>query len=548
MFLALLKRRPATLKDELLSGLTVALALVPEAVAFAIIAKVPIMVGLHAAFIMGLFAAIFGGRPGMISGATGAIAVVVMGLPEAIRTYYDIPAGTKSEWVGDLALQYLFVAVALAGLIQIGAGIVRLGKFIRLVPHSVMLGFVNGLAIIIFLAQFESFRVPGSHDEWLPPGAMSLMIGLAVGTMAVIWLASKVTKAVPAPLIGIVICTVVAMVLSLDTIYVSDLMDLSALSFFERLPAFHMPGLSEATVAAAAADGVTLPSLWSWTTLLFVLPFAGVVAAVGLVESLMTMTLIDEITETRGRGNRECVGQGLGNLTCGFFASMGGCAMIGQSMINIESGGRSRISGISAAVILLAILLFGGALIAQIPLAALVGVMFMVVIATFEWSSLRILHQVPRVDAVVIVMVAAVTVMTDNLALAVGIGVVIAALAFAWRQASSIHAHIHDEAGKRTYRMQGVLFFASVTTFRDAFDPNNDPDEVILDFADARVADHSGIEALAGLAEKYEKAGKKLHLRHLSPECTELLGKAKRIVDVDALTDPRYHVADDALG
>lgn len=546
MFQTLFSRRPGNLKDDLLSGLTVALALVPEAVAFALIAKLPVMVGLHAAFIMGLFASVFGGRPGMISGATGAMAVVLVGLPTALRAHFDIPPEANTPWIAQLTLQFVYLSVLIAGIIQIACGAARLGKFVRMVPHSVMLGFVNGLAIIIFIAQFGAFK-DGSSGEWLAANKITIMLAIAALTMAVSAILPRFSKAVPAPLVGIILSTLIVLTFGLDTVLVGDLMDLSSLSYLERLPTFHFPHIDAEVIVAAKADGYEIPALWSLSSLLIALPFAGILAAVGLIESLMTMSLIDEITETRGRGNRECFGQGLGNVVCGFFQSMGGCAMIGQSMININSGGRGRTSGISAAILLLVSLVVGSDLIGMIPLASLVGVMFMVVIGTFEWSSLRILHRVPRSDALVIVLVSAVTVITDNLALAVFIGVIIAAMVFAWNHAKTMHSIVEDIDGVRHITLEGVIFFASVTHFRDCFKPQEGPDEVVVDFARARVADHSGIEAIASLAERYESAGKKLHLRHLSPECTNLLGKAKGIVDVDSLTDPNYRVADDAL-
>ena len=548
MLQALFAKRPANLTSDLLSGLTVALALVPEAVAFAMIAKLPLMVGLHAAFLVGLIAAIFGGRPGMISGATGAMAVVLFGLSGRVRDSLGIPDGVDPGWLGSVVLQHVFLAVGLAGLLQLTAGALRLGKFIRMVPHSVMLGFVNGLAIIICIAQFGSFKDPAT-GTWLDTNALLLMCALVAITMAAIVIVPRLTTKVPAPLIGIVVTTGIVLIAGLNTLRIGDIMDLSQLSFLERLPLPYLPGYEASVVSAAAADGIALPSLWSMSTLMTILPISLVLAAVGLIESLMTMSLIDEITETRGRGNRECIGQGLANVTCGGFAAMGGCAMIGQSMININSGGRGRTSGIAAAVFLLALVLFGGSLIAVIPVAALVGVMFMVVIGTFEWSSLRILHKVPLSDAFVIVAVSAVTVMTDNLALAVGIGVIIAALVFAWKHASHcVGITTQLDQDTKVYDLHGVLFFASVTSFRDIFDPSVDPDEVIIDFKSAKVLDHSGIEAISSLADRYERAGKRLHIRHLSPECRTLLDKAHgSIIDVDALTDPNYRVADDAL-
>jgi SulP family sulfate permease len=551
---------PAQVRKDLLSGLTVALALVPEAVAFAMIAGLDLMAGLHAAFIVGLAAAVFGGRPGMISGATGAMAVVLGGLSLTLRERFwggdNLQRNDAGEiipwievalptWFGSVFLQYVCLAVLLAGVIQVLCGVLRLGKFIRLVPHPVMLGFVNGLAIVIGLAQLSAFKVGG---EWLPSAELTTMAILVVVTMAIIYGFERITKAVPAPLVGIAAVTIGVLVLGIETPLVSSQLDLAQYSLLERLPSFQLPGFTDEIAANVAAAGITLPPVFSLDAVVMVLPFAIILASVGLIESLMTLSLIDEITRTRGRGNRECVGQGIGNVTCGFFQAMGGCAMIGQSMINISSGGRGRLSGISAAVLLLLILLFGGSLISMIPIAALVGVMFVVVIATFEWSSLRILHQVPRVDALVIVMVSAVTVATDNLALAVLIGVIINALAFAWKQAFDIHlVDTEDEAGVRVHNVEGVLFFGSVSQFRELFKPEEDPEKVILDFAQARLADHSAIEAVQALVGRYADAGKDLRLRHLSPDCVRLLGKAKRLVDVDSLTDPHYKVADDTL-
>ncbi len=496
-------------RNEILSGLTVALALVPEAVAFAFVAGVEPLVGLYAAFMVGLLAALFGGRPGMISGATGAMAVVMVSL------------------VAEHGVEYLFATVVLAGLLQIGAGLLRLGKYIRMVPYPVMLGFVNGLAIVIFLAQLQHFQVPTADGgrEWMAGPALWIMLGLIALTMAIMHVLPKLTGAFPAALAAIIVVSLLVLGLDIDTKTVGDLASIEG-----GLPRFHMPSVP-----------LTLE------TLQIIFPYAVILAAVGLIESLLTLSLIDDVTNTRGRGNRECVGQGIANTVTGFFGGMGGCAMIGQSMINVNSGGRQRLSGVAAALFLLAFILFASDLIERIPMAALVGVMFMVVLATFEWSSFRIMGRIPRTDAFVLVLVSAVTVFTD-LAVAVVVGVIVSALAFAWEHARHIYVTTRDEPdGTRVYELNGPLFFGSVKNFLDLFHPENDPDDVILEFQNSRVVDHSAIEAIDTLAERYIRAGKRLHLRHLSPECRELLKKAGDLVEVNVLEDPQYHVADDAL-
>lgn len=501
----------AGFKTEMLSGLTVALALVPEAVAFALIAGVNPIVGLHAAFMIGLLASIFGGRPGMISGATGAMAVVMVSL------------------VAEHGVEYLFATVVLTGLIQIGVGVLRLGKFIRIVPHPVMLGFVNGLAIVIFLAQLKQFKVadPETGEQvWMSGTPMLVFCGAIALTMAIMWLLPKVTKAFPSALAGILVVSVLVIGFGIDTRSVGDIASIKG-----AFPSFH-PIASE---------------IFTLGALKIILPYAMILAAIGLIESLLTMTLIDEMTDTRGRGNRECVGQGIANSVCGLFGGMGGCAMIGQSMININSGGRGRLSGVTAAVFLLAFIMFGYKLIEQIPMAALIGVMFMVVIATFEWSSFRILKKTPPKDAFVLILVSAVTVLTD-LAIAVIVGVIVSALIFAWEHARHIHVVVRDdEDGSRTYELNGPLFFGCIHEFREFFDPANDPDDVVIEFRNSRVVDHSAIEAIDSLAEKYRQAGKTLHLRHLSEDCRLLLHKAGDMVEVNVLEDPEYFVADDEL-
>lgn len=497
------------IKNDVLSGLTVALALVPEAVAFAFVAGVEPLVGLYAAFMVGLITAAIGGRPGMISGATGALAVVMVAL------------------VAEHGVEYLFATVVLMGIIQIAAGVLHLGKFIRIVPHPVMLGFVNGLAIVIFLAQLKSFHVPsvGGGTEWMSGSTLWVMLGLIALTMAIIHFLPKLTNAVPSSLAAIVVVSLLVIGAGLETKTVGDVASIAG-----GLPDFHIPMVP-----------FSLETLW------IILPYAIILAAIGLIESLLTLTLIDELTETRGRGNKECVAQGTANIVTGFFGGMGGCAMIGQSMINVNSGGRGRLSGITAALALLAFILFASPLIEQIPLAALVGVMFIVVIGTFEWSSLRILKKIPRSDAFVLILVSAVTVATD-LAIAVVVGVIVSALAFAWEHAKHINVKSYfNEMGGKVYELEGPLFFASVKNFGELFDVHNDPDDVVLEFKNARVADHSAIEAIDTLAERYLKAHKRLHLRHLSPECRNLLTKAGDLVEVNVIEDPKYFVADNKL-
>ncbi len=510
------------IRNDVLSGITVALALVPEAVAFAFVAGVEPMVGLYAAFMMGLITSAIGGRPGMISGATGAMAVVMVAL------------------VAMHGVQYLFAAVVLAGLIQILFGLFKLGKFIRLVPYPVMLGFVNGLAIVIFLAQLGQFKVLDSAGEWewMSGTELYLMVGLIALTMAIIYLLPKLTKAVPASLVAIVTVTLLVTFLDLDarTVidYVKDMLpeaQRESASLAGELPSFSIP---------------TVPL--SLETLYIILPVSIILALVGLIESLLTLTLIDEMTDTRGKGNKECVGQGVANTVNGFFGGMGGCAMIGQSMININSGGRGRLSGITAALVLLAFILFAAPLIEMIPLAALVGVMFVVVIGTFEWASFRIVRSVNKEDAFVLFLVTAITVIAD-LAIAVVVGVIVSALVFAWKHATHIMARAHmDDDGWKVYELEGPLFFGSVTHFKEIFDPQNDPNDVVIDFNDSRVWDSSGIDALDNLADKYQENGKTLHIRHISPECRVLLRKANRFVEINVNEDPRYKVATDELG
>lgn len=499
------------LRIEILAGLTVALALVPEAVAFAFVAGVEPLVGLYAAFIVGLITAVFGGRPGMISGATGALAVVMVSL------------------VAAHGVEYLFATVVLMGVIQIAAGIFRLGKFIRLVPHPVMLGFVNGLAIVIFLAQLGQFMVPGTvepsahgipHGEWLSGAALVTMLALVALTMAIIWAVPRVTTAIPAPLAGIAIVAFIVVVFGIDVPRVGDLAAIDG-----GLPEFHIPAVP-----------------LTWETFQIILPYALILSAIGLIESLLTLNLVGEITGQRGGASRECIAQGTANTVTGFFGGMGGCAMIGQSMINVKSGGRTRLSGISAALFLLLFILVASPLIEQIPLAALVGVMFMVVIGTFAWNSLMILRRVPLTDALVIVLVTAVTVAFD-LATAVVVGVIVSALAYAWTNAKRIHATSYTTPeGAKVYQVQGPLFFGSTAGFTELFTPETDPSHVIVDFAGSRVADQSALTAIEAVAAKYDAVGKSLRLRHLSRDCHQLLSRAGQLM-IDSDDDPDYQVA-----
>ena len=504
-----------------------ALALVPEAIAFAFVAKVDPLVGLYAAFIVGFITSVLGGRSGMISGATGAMAVAMVG----IVTVYGV--------------EYLFAAIVLTGILQILAGVFHMGKFIRLVPYPVMLGFVNGLAIVIFLAQLGQFKAAkseastanhdaeGSHSAldvlfnggWMTGDSMNLMLGLTVLTMAIIWAFPKIPKLgklLPSSLVSIVAVSLLVIGMDLETKTVGDMASIAG-----GFPQFHIPMVP-----------------LTWETLMIIFPVAMTLAAIGLIESLLTLTLIDDITNTRGRTSQECVGQGLANTTCGFFGAMGGCAMIGQSMINIQSGGRGRLSGITAALALLCFILLASKWIEMIPLAALTGLMMMVVISTFAWATLKIMHKIPRGDAFVILLVMVVTVMHD-LALAVICGVIASALMYAWKSASnlSISTGHNKEDGYKIYKLRGPLFFGSIAQFKELFDPQNDSEEnVVIDFADSRVWDHSALEAIDSMATKYKEAGKKLHIVHLSPDCVLLLKKAQDVVEVNHIEDPKYGV------
>lgn len=493
-------------KTEILSGLTVALALIPEAIAFAFIAGLSPLTGLYAAFCIGLITSIFGGRPGMISGATGAVAVVLVAL------------------VKMHGVEYVFATVIVAGLLQVAAGLFKLGKFIRLVPHPVMFGFVNGLAIIIFMAQLDQFKTTNANGtlNWMQGTQLLLMVGLVLLTMIIIWGLPKLTKVVPSSLAAILVVSAIVIGFNIDTKTVGDIASIKG-----GFPPFHIPQIN-----------------YSFETVQIIFPFALVIAGVGLIESLLTLNLLDEITETKGNSNKEAVAQGAANIVTGFFSGMGGCAMIGQSLINVSSGARARLSGIIAAIMLLVFVMYGASSIEKLPMAALTGLMIMVSIGTFEWASFKMIGKMPRHDIFVGVLVAVITVIFHNLALAVLTGVIISALVFAWESAKRIRAKKYvDENNVKHYEIYGPLFFGSVAAFNEKFDINNDPNEIIIDFKDCKVADMSGIEALNKLTERYLKLNKKLHLRHLSEDCRKLLSNADKIIDVNIIEDPHYKVA-----
>lgn len=490
---------------EILAGITVALALIPEAVAFSLIAGLSPLTGLYAAFVVGLVTAILGGRPGMISGATGAVAVVIVSL--------SISHGPE----------YIFATVILAGIIQILAGVFRLGKLMRLVPHPVIFGFVNGLAVIIFMSQLEQFKVvdESGNLSWMQGNPLYLMVGLVLITMLVIWGLPKLTKSVPATLVAVLVTFGIVLGFGLETKTVGDIASIQG-----GFPPFHIPMVP-----------------FSWETFTLILPYAAIMAGVGLIESLLTLNIIDEITESRGRSNKECVAQGSANILSGFFSGMGGCAMLGQSLINVTSGARARLSAITASIMLLLFVMFGAGLIEQVPMAALTGLMIMVAIGTFEWASIRTLNKMPKSDVLVMVLVTFVTIVLHNLALAVLSGVIIAALVFAWDNAKRIRARKSiDSEGVKHYEIYGPLFFGSVSAFNEKFDVLNDPVEVVIDFTESRIVDMSGIEAVNKLTERYSKQGKKLHLKHLSKDCRTLLQKADAIIEVNIIEDPTYKV------
>jgi sulfate permease, SulP family len=509
-FFTIEKYTPQEIKTNVLSGLTVALAMVPEAIAFALIAHVSPLTGLYAAFIVALVTSALGGRPGMISGATGALAVVMVAL------------------VVQHGVEYLFATVVLMGLLQLLFAVAKLGKFIRMVPYPVMLGFVNGLAIVIFLAQFGHFKTVAEDGTttWLSGNPLFVMLGLIVVTMAIIYLLPKFTKAIPSTLVGIMAVSFAVAFLNIDTKTVGDLGSIAG-----GLPAFHLPNVP-----------------FNFETLKIVFPYALILAAIGLIETLLTLNLIDDMTDTTGKPNRESMAQGLANVVTGFFGGMGGCAMIGQSMINVNNGALKRLSGIATALFLISFILFASKWIEMIPLAALIGVMFVVSQKTFAWGSLRLFGKVPKQDIFVGLLVGGVTVIAD-LAIAVILGVIVSALVFAWEHAKQMSVITYvDDKDRKVYELKGSLFFASIAVFQNLFTPSLDPDDVIIDFKDAKVIDHSALAAIDGLALRYITAGKKLHLKHLSHDCLVLLDNAKGMIEVNVMEDPKYHVADDKLG
>ena len=495
-------------RTEILAGLTVAMTMIPESLSFAILAGFPPLVGLYGAFIMGLITAIFGGRPGLISGGAGATVIVLIAL-------------MKSH-----GLEYVFGAVALAGVIQILVGLLKLGKFIRLVPQPVMFGFVNGLAIVIFLSQLEQFKMTNSASaEWLTGTPLLIMAGLVTLTIGIVILLPKITRKIPASLAAIMIVFAIVTVFGIDTKKVEDIASVSG-----SLPPFHIPNIP-----------------LDLDTLQIIFPYALIMAAVGLTEGLLTLNLVDEITGSKGNSNRECVAQGSANILNGFFYGMGGCPMIAQTLVNLSAGARARLSGIVAALTILVIILVGAPVIGKLPMAALTGVMIMVAIGTFEWTSLKIFKRMPKSDIFVMVVVTLITLFLHNLALAVLVGVIISALVFAWDNAKRIRARKHvDENGVKHYEIYGPLFFGSVTAFAEKFDVKNDPHEIIIDFAESRVADMSAIEALNSITNRYHKAGKTVRLQHLSPDCRSLLKNAEAIIDVNILEDPLYLVTEKA--
>jgi SulP family sulfate permease len=494
-------------KSEILAGLTVAMTMMPESLSFAILGGFPPLVGLYAAFIMGLVTAIAGGRPGMVSGGAGATVVVLIALMQSH------------------GIDYVFAAIVLAGLMQITVGIFRLGKFIRLVPQPVMYGFVNGLAVIIFTSQLEQFKT-GSEHTWMTGTALYVMLGLVALTVAIVVVLPRFTKAVPASLVAIIVVFLLVLGLGIDTRTVKDIASVSG-----GFPPFHLPAVP-----------------FNLNTLTIVFPYALIMAGVGLTESLLTLNLVDEITGNKGNSNRECIAQGSANMLNGFFSGMGGCAMIAQTFVNLSAGARARLSGIIAAMTILLVILFGAPVIERVPMAALVGVMMMVSVGTFEWSSFRIINKMPRPDVIVGILVALITIWLHNLALAVLIGVILSALVFAWESAKRIRARKYvDDQGVKHYEIYGPLFFGSVAAFSEKFDVKEDPEVVIIDFKESRVADMSGIEALNRLTNRYKEVGKTLHLRHLSEDSRTLLQNASAVIDVNVMEDPHYRVATDGI-
>lgn len=496
-------KQPINYKNEILAGLTVAMTMIPESLSFAILAGFPPLTGLYAAFIMGLVTAVLGGRPGLVSGGAGATVITLIALMKLH------------------GLEYVFAAVVVAGIIQITVGIFKLGKFVRLVPQSVMYGFVNGLAIVIFMSQLDQFKVRET-GEWLSGTALYTMLGLVALTIGIVWLWPKITKAVPASLVAILAVFGIVLIGGVQTKTVSDIASVAG-----GLPPFHIPQVP-----------------FNFETLQIVLPFGLIMAMVGLTEGLLTLNLVDEIVGNKGNGNRECVAQGSANILNGFFFGMGGCPMIAQTLVNLSAGARARLSAIIAAFTILLIILVGAPVIGKLPMAALVGVMMMVAIGTFEWSSLRVINKMPKSDIFIGVVVAAVTVLMHNLALAVLIGVILSALVFAWESARRIRARKHiDEDGVKHYEIYGPLFFGSTAAFLEKFDVQDDPEMVVIDFKDSRISDMSAIDAVHKITERYRRLNKKVTLRHLSADSRLLLRNAGNIIEVN-IDDPTYKVAD----
>ncbi|MGJ1204913.1 SulP family inorganic anion transporter [Sphingobacterium lactis] len=500
----LLNKQKINYKNEILAGLTVSMTMIPESLSFAILAGLSPLTGLYAAFLMGIVTAFLGGRPGMVSGGAGATVVVLIAL------------------AASHGVEYLFAAVALAGILQILVGAFKLGKFVRLIPQPVMYGFLNGLAIIIFMAQVKQFKIfENGAEVWMSGPALYIMAGLTALTIAIVLLLPKLTKAVPASLVAIIITFALVYFFQIDTKKVIDIASVSG-----SFPSFHIPQIP-----------------FTWETLQIIFPYAAVMAAVGLIESLLTLNMVDELTNTKGSANQESIAQGTANIVNGFFAGMGGCAMVAQSLVNIGAGGRTRLSAIIGALGILFVILVGGRVIEQIPMAALVGVMMMVAIGTFQWVSIRLVNKMPKSDIMVGILVAAITVILHNLALAVLVGVILSALVFAWDNAKRIRARKSiDERGDKVYEIYGPLFFGSTTTFMEKFDILEDPAVVIIDFQESRVVDMSAIETLKKLTEWYQEHDKRVIFRHLSPDCIRLLDQAKGFIEVNIDTDPTYKV------
>ncbi|SHH88091.1 sulfate permease, SulP family [Chryseobacterium oranimense] len=496
--------RNINLKNEVLAGLTVAMTMIPESLSFAILAGLSPLTGLYAAFLMGIVTAVFGGRPGMVSGGAGATVVVLIAL------------------ASSHGVQYLFGAIILGGMIQILVGTFKLGKFVRLIPQPVMYGFLNGLAVIIFMAQVAQFKVvKDGITTWMEGSALMIMAGLTALTILIVLIFSKITKAVPASLVAIIIVSAIVYFFHVDTKKVIDIASVSG-----SLPSFHIPEIP-----------------FTLETLKIIFPYSLVMAGVGLIESLLTLNMVDEITNTKGKSDKEAVAQGIANITNGFFGGMGGCAMVAQTLVNIGAGARTRISAIVGALTILFIILAGSSIIEQIPMAALVGVMMMVAITTFEWASFRIITKMPKSDIFVGILVALITIILHNLALAVLIGVIISALVFSWDSAKRIRARkTIDEAGNKVYEIYGPLFFGSTTAFADKFDVTNDPQTIIIDFKESRVVDMSAIEILKKITEKYKAQNKHVILKHLSPDCIKLLDNASGFIEVNIQDDPTYRV------